>query len=191
MVRKQIRGRHQDVSPGLSAALDMLAAKFRTAIHAADETYDRLGIPHALIGGVAVGAYAEPYATKDIDFLVGDEAFDSRGVVISFKAGVPLEASGVPIDSVPIEQAYRDVYEGALATAVDSDEPGIRIVRADYLAALKLIARRRHDYDAVVDMLDHGLDEASVTAVIREHLDLVERFARALAMYEQDEDVGG
>ena len=172
------------MSPGLSAALDMLAAKFRTALHAADETYARLGIPHVLIGGVAVGAYAEPYATKDIDFLVGDEAFDSKGIVVSFRAGVPLEAAGVPVDSVPIEQEYKGIYEAALATAVNSDEPGIKIVRIDYLAALKLIARRSRDYDAVVDLLDHGLDEKAVIAIIGYDRELVARFEKALEMFE-------
>jgi hypothetical protein len=165
----------------------MLAAKFRTALHAADETYVRLGIQHALIGGVAVGAYSEPYATKDIDFLVGDEAFDSRGAVISFKAGVPLEASGVPVDSVPIDPRYRPLYEQALSTAVRSDEGGIGIVRSDYLAALKLVAGRRHDYGAIVSMFDHGLDEVSVSAVIRGYPDLAARLERALDMYDRDD----
>lgn len=187
MVRKQIRGRRQSVSPGLSAALDHLSRKFREALHVADKTYEHLGIPHVLIGGVAVGAYAEPYATKDIDFLVGDEAFDSKGMVISFKPGVPLEACGVPIDSIPIEPEYSEIYEGALKTAVASDEPGIKIVRVDYLATLKLIAGRRRDYDAVVDLLDHGLDQDSVDKIIGGDPELVERFAKAIGLYEEAE----
>ena len=34
-----------------------------------------LGVPHMLIGGVAVGLHGYPRATKDVDFLVGPEAF--------------------------------------------------------------------------------------------------------------------
>ena len=29
-----------------------------------------LGVPHALIGGLAVGLHGHPRATKDVDFLV-------------------------------------------------------------------------------------------------------------------------
>ena len=34
-----------------------------------------LGIPHVLIGGLAVGVHSHPRTTKDVDFLVGPEAF--------------------------------------------------------------------------------------------------------------------
>ena len=30
-----------------------------------------LGIPHVLIGGLAVGVHGHPRATSDVDFLVG------------------------------------------------------------------------------------------------------------------------
>lgn len=34
-----------------------------------------LGVPHVLIGGLAVGVHGYPRGTKDVDFLVGEEAF--------------------------------------------------------------------------------------------------------------------
>ena len=36
----------------------------------------KLGVPHALIGGLAVGVHGHPRATKDVYFLVGPEAFE-------------------------------------------------------------------------------------------------------------------
>ena len=36
----------------------------------------KLGVPHALIGGLAVGVHGHPRAAKDVDFLVGPEAFE-------------------------------------------------------------------------------------------------------------------
>ena len=36
------------------------------------------GVRHVLIGGLAVGVHGHPRATKDGDFLVGDEAFESK-----------------------------------------------------------------------------------------------------------------
>ena len=35
----------------------------------------QLGVPHVLIGGLAVGLHGHPRATKDVDFMVGTEAF--------------------------------------------------------------------------------------------------------------------
>ena len=37
-----------------------------------------LRIRHVLIGGLAVGVHGHPRATRDVGFLVGDEAFESR-----------------------------------------------------------------------------------------------------------------
>lgn len=175
MVRKQIRGRRRPAPAGLRATLDMLADKFRKAVHAADETYARLGIPHVLIGGIAVGAYAEPRATQDVDFLVGDEAFETVGAIISFRAGVPLEAAGVPVDSVPIDPKFRYVYTEAIESAEESDEPGIKLVEPEYLAALKLISGRRRDLSDVVELVAHGLEEEAIHQVVGEFPQLVDR----------------
>jgi len=62
-------------SPGtqlrLEEIFDFLNPRMVAAIRAAHEAYARLGIRHALIGGMAVGVHGHPRATKDIDFLVG------------------------------------------------------------------------------------------------------------------------
>lgn len=44
-------------------------------------TLTRLRVPHALVGGLAVGLHGHPRATKDVDFLVGEEAFTSADVL--------------------------------------------------------------------------------------------------------------
>ena len=41
-----------------------------------------LGVPHMLIGGVAVGLHGYPRATKDVDFLVGPEAFKPSPILV-------------------------------------------------------------------------------------------------------------
>jgi hypothetical protein len=56
------------------------------------------GIRHALAGGLAVVAHGYIRATTYVDFLVGEEAFDHQGVLVAFKAGVPIEVSGICID---------------------------------------------------------------------------------------------
>jgi hypothetical protein len=44
-----------------------------------------LGVPHALIGGLAVGVHGHPRATKDVDFLVGNEAFSCMSPILVFR----------------------------------------------------------------------------------------------------------
>ena len=41
-----------------------------------------LGVPHLLIGGVAVGLHGHPRATRDVDFMVGPEAFASSPILV-------------------------------------------------------------------------------------------------------------
>jgi hypothetical protein len=71
MVRKQLSIHRSRTELGLAAELALLAEGMRTALFAALDAYDALGIRFALVGGLAVGSYAEPRATKDIAFLVG------------------------------------------------------------------------------------------------------------------------
>ncbi|HWX40158.1 MAG TPA: hypothetical protein VN345_03330 [Blastocatellia bacterium] len=59
---------------------------------------NHLDIRHALAGGLAVGAHGYIRATADVDFLVGEEAFEHQGSLVAFKAGVPIEVDGVRVD---------------------------------------------------------------------------------------------
>jgi len=45
----------------------------------------KLGVRHALIGGLAVGVHGHVRATKDVDFLVGGEAFASMSPRLVFR----------------------------------------------------------------------------------------------------------
>jgi hypothetical protein len=182
MVRREIRGlRRRETGSDLRGVLDHLDPRFRQALHAAAGAYRRLGVRYALIGGVAAGAYGRPRATKDIDFLVGDEAFDSVGSVISFKAGVPQEACEVPIDNIPPHVRYRDVYERALDGAVESDEPGVLIATPEMVGFTKLVGGRMRDVAAVAEMLESGtVDPDVLERLLMDYPELHERFGRAV-----------
>src|SRR5215510_2285399 len=75
-----------------------VAPKVREAAVKTAAQLDHLGIRYALAGGLAVGAHGYIRATADVDFLVGEEAFEHQGVLVAFKAGVPIEVDGVRID---------------------------------------------------------------------------------------------
>ena len=77
-----------------------------------------LGIGHALVGGLAVGAHGWPRATKDVDFLVDDTAWQKTesGLVV-LRSGMPVQAHGVPVDTLSIRDDERH-----LQSAIDDAE---------------------------------------------------------------------
>jgi hypothetical protein len=64
----------------VSGALDRLRGVVHPDILERTERISRrlteLGVPHALIGGLAVGVHGHPRLTKDVDFIVGFQAFE-------------------------------------------------------------------------------------------------------------------
>src|SRR5215212_4437533 len=83
----------------LSSLEGVVSPTILDALRTASKRLSGLGIRHALVGGLAVGAHGFPRATKDIDFLVGDEAFEHHeGGVVTMKPGVPIQVGGVLID---------------------------------------------------------------------------------------------
>ncbi|MBI1923390.1 hypothetical protein HYR99_03975 [Candidatus Poribacteria bacterium] len=75
-----------------------VAPKVRDAVVKTAAQLDHLGIRYALAGGLAVGAHGYIRATTDVDFLVGQEAFEHHGLLVTFKPGVPIEVDGIRID---------------------------------------------------------------------------------------------
>ena len=176
MNRREL-GLHRHAATGLRAQLDMLSPIFRQAIRAASDAYRAGGVRHALIGGMAVGAFGRPRATRDIDFLVGDEAFVQSGLLVSFKPGLPIEAVGVPIDSIPIPDAHRALFERILDGAGPSDEPGVLTVTAEGLVATKLVSGRTIDEADILSLLtDNRIDVPVLLAFLPP--DLGEAFLR-------------
>src|SRR5437016_7983251 len=86
----------------------VVASEILTAVEVASRELREAGIPHALAGGLAVGAHGYPRTTDDVKFLVGDEAFVQHvGGLVTLK--VPLIAVGkVRIDMVSIEPSQEE-----------------------------------------------------------------------------------
>jgi hypothetical protein len=137
----------------------------------ASKELDRLGIRHALIGALAVGAYGYPRATKDADFLVGEEGFERHGGgIVTFKPGMPILVNGVVVDVMADEVVEEQVEE-------PYESEGIPIVDPGALVYLKLKAWRRKDQEDVVQLLKKGLDDKMVRKYLEEVApDLLEKF---------------
>lgn len=150
------------VAPRVLRAMQTIAAEYR-----------RMGVRHALVGGLALGAQGWPRATKHVDFLVDESAFERRpgGLVL---LRVPFEIDGVPVDSL----APR-ADEGFLAEARDAavESQGIPVLAVEPLVYMKLKAGRLRDQVDVVELLKAGVDEVGCRRWLERHAsDMVPRF---------------
>lgn len=84
--------------PDLLEAASAVSEKVMQAAYDASHALKALGIRHAIVGGIAVGAYGAQRATKDVDFLVNQEDAFSGEAVLSFKPGVPIAIRGIAVD---------------------------------------------------------------------------------------------
>ncbi len=82
----------------LNNAFQYVSSDVREAAEKTAVQLSKLNIRYALAGGLAVGAHGYVRATMGVDFLVGEEAFDHHGAIVTFKAGVPIEVGGIRID---------------------------------------------------------------------------------------------
>lgn len=139
----------------LNEVFRFIAPQVREAAIKAAEQLNRLGIRHALAGGLAVGAHGYIRATTDVDFLVGEEAFEHQGTIVAFKAGVPIEVGGVRIDYLsPISLGSQ--LEEVLDNPPMSE--GLAIVPVEALIYMKLAANRRRDLVDVIELVKAGAD---------------------------------
>jgi hypothetical protein len=185
MVRNQLGLKRPLSAGGLAAELAMLAPEMREALLAAAGAYAALGVPHALVGGLAAGAYGRPRFTRDIDFLVGDEAFVRSGLIVSFAKPMPLQAGQVAIDPIPLPEAPRRhaVLSEALRTCRVDETTGeaIPILDATWLAYMKLGSPRGKDRDDIVGMMLTGaVDRAALARAVTGDEELEVRWAAAL-----------
>lgn len=140
----------------------VVSTKIIEATHTASKALTKAKIRHALIGGLAVGAYGYVRATKDVDFLIGDEGFENQGgLVVTLAYGIPIEVGGVAVD-VLSDDVVDDELEGPIATE------GIPIVSVEALVYLKVKCHRRRDKEDVVELLKAGIDEKDCRQFLQE-----------------------
>ena len=120
-----------------------------------------LGIGHALVGGLAVGAHGWPRATKDVDFLVDA--------------------------TLSIRDDERHL-QSAIDNAETSE--GVPVAPVEAIVYMKLASPRSKDRMDVIELIRAGLDVEKVRQYIdRVAPQLSDRFAEAVktAVSEEDE----
>jgi hypothetical protein len=155
-----------------------VAPKVRDAAIKTAAQLEHLGIRYALAGGLAVGAHGYIRATMNVDFLVGEEAFEHHGVLVTFKPGVPIEVDGVRIDYFSPLALGAQLEETLSSPLVNK---GIAVVPVEVLIYMKLVAKRRKDMVDVVELLRAGADAKKVRHYLEQYAaDLLPLFAELL-----------
>ena len=163
---------------------EAVAAKVLLNAIDASRRLSELGVPHVLIGGLAVGVHGQPRATSDVDFLVGPEAFESTSPLLIYRDELrDLVRLGI-IDFLAVPDAYPSLAEH-LVPAVEGTE--LPVIPVEGLILLKLHANRPQDRADIVTLLRAGADTAKVTRYLREHAPkLVARFAELVPPSHDD-----
>lgn len=161
------RGRpRRSEGPDLALCDGVVSTRILQALYDAAAQLDVLGVPYVTIGGIAVGAHGAPRATKDVDFLVGEEAFEHHGPLVSFRAGLPIASGGVAVDPVSIgsdESFLLETFDHPI------ESRGVPVIGLAPLIYMKLSAGRHQDLADVTRLLESGIDERPVRQYLRKH----------------------
>jgi len=127
--------------------------------------FSEAGIRHALVGALGANAYrVRPRTTEDIDFFVGDEAFERHaGGLVTMRVPV-VEFDGIDVDQVPLTEALRGL-EAGLARPHFSE--GVPIAPVDVIVIMKLLAGRTQDLADIEAILDSGADAELLRAAVQ------------------------
>ena len=139
-------------------------------------TLTTLGVPHALIGGLAVGVHGHPRATKDVDFLVGTEAFERTTPFLIYRAELADVARIGISDLMAVPPGCPFLVEEMAMGE------GVPVISLPGLILMKLLAFRKQDQADVQALL--SLDEGQIPDVsdyLAEHApDMLVRLGRVL-----------
>lgn len=148
-------------TPDPSLLEGVVSPRVLDAMHVASAAMTALGVRHLVVGGLAVGANGYPRATADVDFLVGDEAFDHHPAgIVTMR--VPVQVNGVAVDCLSVA-----ADEGHLIEALTA-APG-SFASAPVLIYLKLKSPRFKDRADIVELVKAGIDVAQIRRYLERH----------------------
>jgi hypothetical protein len=175
-----------ETTPDLRLLEHVVAPGVLAAMRSASRALSALGVRHAVAGGLAVGAHGYPRNTRDVDLLVGDEAFERHaGGMVTLKPGVPIQIDGVSVDLLSASGG-----EAFLEQSLGPPTPGeVPVVPAGALVYLKLKSPRLKDRADVVELIKAGLAAESVRQYLERYAPpLVSRLDECIAQARAEED---
>lgn len=169
--------------PDPTLLVDVVAPKVLEALKLASEALTVAKVRHVVVGGLAVGANGYPRATRDVDFLVGAEAFHHHANgLVTMRSEIPFQVNGVAVDLLSPEPG-EDFLEATLAAP-----PGT-MMEAPPLVYMKLKSPRRKDQVDVIEMIKGGIDTKQCREYLAQHAPtFVAAFDESLAQAEAEQD---
>jgi len=150
---------------------------------------------YALFGALAQVRYTEPVATLDADVLVSVPApqrVDVLGEIYAYCAQHGYRVSGEailvgvwPTQFIPV---FSPLTEAAMSNAETADFEGVplRVVRADYLAAIALSVGRAKDLARILSLLEAGAVSRPEIRLLAEQHGLSDAWARFTSRFPDD-----
>lgn len=137
---------------------------YERAVREVSRMLAEAGVRHALVGALGANAYrSRPRTTEDIDFLVGDEAFERHAAGFVTMRVPVVEFEGIDVDQVPLTEGLR-VIEDGLDRATISE--GVPIAPVDTIVVMKLLAGRTQDLADIEAVIESGADRESLRAAV-------------------------
>ena len=138
------------------------------------------GIRHVAIGGLAAGVYGWPRASREVDLLVGAEAFDKLpSGELEPRRPLPERVEGIPVNYLYIDEAGR-FLDRAFETPVFVN--GIPFAPPEILVCTKLLRLTMRDQADIVDVLKGKVvDRKRIRAFLGARLPLLVSHYDALA----------
>ena len=138
------------------------------------ELLARLGVPHALVGELAVGLNGFPRATKDVDYLVGSEAFEKTVPSLVYRSELKERIEMALVDLLAVPDAFPCLADQLAVVEVGE----LHVIAPEALILMKLSANRPQDRADVARLIDAGIEERDVASYLAEHApELLNRFA--------------
>lgn len=133
---------------------------------------DEQGVHAILVGGLAMQHYGSDRLTADIDFAAAKRLRGlPRGKPLVFGGEAITLPGGVPLDLIVRRDDFRSLYEAAIEDPDQIASSEIVLARAEYLAAMKMVAGRPKDEEDLRHLITSGhLDRRKAKAIIRKHL---------------------
>jgi hypothetical protein len=150
--------------PDLKRALRPVPS-YERAVREVSRMLAEARIRHALVGALGANAYrSRPRTTADIDFLVGDEAFERHAAGFVTMRVPVVEFDGIDIDQVPLTEALRVVEDGLNRPPVSE---GVPIAPLETIVIMKLLAGRTQDLADVEAIVASGADRDQLLAAVQ------------------------
>jgi hypothetical protein len=152
-------------APDLKRALRPVPS-YERAVREVSKMLADAGIRHALVGALGANAYrSRPRTTEDIDFLVGEEAFETHASGFVTMRVPVIEFDGISVDQVPLTEALRVVEEGLNRAPISE---GVPIAALDTIVIMKLLAGRTQDLADIEAIIGSGVDREVLTAAVQQ-----------------------